>query len=123
MKQCNENDIIVIYEDILLIIEVKAGSFTYTPAITDYEAHIKSFKTLLEKADYQCERTIDYIKNNSEAPIYSQNKEMKYLLKSDDYREIYSFCITVDNFNEFAAKAEKIEFHQSTKWHDSFIHR
>ncbi|OMF37938.1 hypothetical protein BK133_02830 [Paenibacillus sp. FSL H8-0548] len=37
------------------ISEVKAGSFVYTPAITDYVAHVKSLKALIEKADYQCE--------------------------------------------------------------------
>jgi len=110
LKECNENDVIVIYENILFIIEVKAGSFTYTPAITDYEAHINSFKSLVEKADYQCERTINYIKNNDDAPIYDNDKNLKVILKNNDFREIYSFCVTVDNFNEFAAKAEKLSF-------------
>ncbi len=110
LKQCDENDVIVVYDDILLIIEVKAGSFTYTPAITDYKSHINSFKALIEKADYQCERTINYIKNNEEAAIYDNNKNLKVVLEQKDFREIYSFCVTVDNFNEFAAKAEKLSF-------------
>lgn len=110
LKQCDENDVIVVYDDILLIIEVKAGSFTYTPAITDYKSHINSFKALIEKADYQCERTINYIKNNEEAAIYDNNKNLKTVLEQKDFREIYSFCVTVDNFNEFAAKAEKLSF-------------
>lgn len=110
LKECNENDVIVVYEDILFIIEVKAGSFTYTPAITDYEAHIKSFKALVEKADYQCERTISYIKSNEEAAIYDHERNIKTILKHSDFTEIYSFCVTVDNFNVFAAKAEKLSF-------------
>lgn len=110
LKQCDENDVIVVYKDILFIIEVKAGSFIYTPAITDYQAHVNSFKTLVERADYQCERTINYIKNNNEAAIYDRDKNLKIVLKQDNYREIYSFCVTVDNFNEFAAKAEKLSF-------------
>jgi hypothetical protein len=110
LKQCDENDVIVVYDDILLIIEVKAGSFTYTPAITDYKSHINSFKALIEKADHQCERTINYIKNNEEAAIYDNNKNLKTILEQKNFREIYSFCVTVDNFNEFAAKAEKLSF-------------
>lgn len=110
LKECNENDVIVVYDDILFIIEVKAGSFTYTPAITDYNAHVNSFKALLEKADYQCERTIKYIENNEEASIYDHDKNLKIILKQADFREIYSFCVTVDNFNDFAAKAEKLSF-------------
>lgn len=110
LKQCYENDIIVVYEDILFIVEVKAGSFTYTPAITDYKAHIKSFETLVEKADDQCERTVNYVKNHDEAAIYDRGKNLKVVLNRNKFREIYSFCVTVDNFNEFAAKAEKLSF-------------
>lgn len=42
----------VICDDIIIIAEVKAGSFTYTPAITDFEAHKNSFNSLIGKADY-----------------------------------------------------------------------
>ena len=41
LKKMDENDIMVICDDIIIIAEVKAGSFTYTPAITDFEAHKK----------------------------------------------------------------------------------
>lgn len=51
----------VICDDIIIIAEVKAGSFTYTPAITDFEAHKNSFNSLIGKADYQCIRTYEYI--------------------------------------------------------------
>ena len=60
LKQMDENDIFVVCDDIVIIAEVKAGSFTYTPAITDFAAHKKSFEALIGKADYQCIRTQDY---------------------------------------------------------------
>jgi len=46
---------------VLLIVEVKAGTFVYTPAMTDFEAHKKSFKSLVEKAENQCIRVKQYI--------------------------------------------------------------
>ena len=110
LKQCDENDILVVYEDNLIIVEVKAGSFTYTPALTDYKSHIKSFKTLVEVADHQCERTYQYITKNDEAKIYDENKNLKVTLSKHKFNEIYSLCVTVDNFNEFAARAEKLSF-------------
>ncbi len=110
LKDCAENDILVIYDNVLLIIEVKAGSFTYTPPLTDYKSHISSFKALVEKADYQCERTLNYIKSNPIATIYDHDKNKKTDIKIDEIAEIYTFCVTVDNFNEFAAKAEKLSF-------------
>ena len=48
-----ENDILIEYKDVLLIVEVKAGTFVYTPAMMDFQAHKKSFKDLVEKAENQ----------------------------------------------------------------------
>ena len=110
LKECAENDVMITYGDVLIIVEVKAGSFTYTPALTDYQAHIRSFKTLIEKADDQCRRTIEYIKNNDVAVIYDHDKQEKIKISKEDFSQIYSFCVTVDDFNAFTAKAEKIGF-------------
>ena len=43
LKKMDENEIIVICDDVVIIAEVRADSFTYTPAITDFEigrAHV-----------------------------------------------------------------------------------
>lgn len=110
LKHCFENDIIITYRDMLIIVEVKAGSFTYTPAIVDYQAHMKSFKDLVEKANNQCERMLQYINNNSEAVVYDAEKNKKTVLRKDDFTQVFSFCVNVDDFNVFTAKAEKINF-------------
>jgi hypothetical protein len=110
LKDCAENDILVVYENVLLILEVKAGSFVYTPAITDYDAHVKSFKALIEKADYQCERTLKYIESHPSAPIYDRERNEKIELNFSNFSDVFTVCVTVDNFNEFAAKAEKLSF-------------
>lgn len=112
LKQMDENDILILYDDTLIIAEVKAGSFTYTPAITDYIAHKKSFDALVGKADYQCERTLNYIKNNQDAVFYSnsRSREQKVVIDKKKYKNIYTMCVTVDNFNAFEAKIEKTNF-------------
>lgn len=110
LKDCAENDLLVIFNDTLLIIEVKAGSFIYTSALTDYKGHINSFKTLIEKADHQCDRTKEYIEKNEISNIYTKQRDLKLELDTRNYSEIYCLCVTVDNFNTFTAKAEKINF-------------
>lgn len=110
LKDCAENDILIVYDNVLLIVEVKAGSFVYTPAITDYDAHVNSFKALIEKADYQCVRTLNYIKSHPTAPIYDRERNKKIELNFSDFSDVFTMCVTVDNFNEFAAKAEKLSF-------------
>ncbi|MFF5995178.1 SEC-C metal-binding domain-containing protein [Lysinibacillus sp. KU-BSD001] len=110
LKDCAENDLLITFNDVMLIVEVKAGSFIYTSALTDYKGHINSFKALIEKADHQCDRTKEYIEKNTLSKIYTKEKDLKVELDMRNYSEIYCLCVTVDNFNTFTAKAEKINF-------------
>lgn len=111
LKKMNENDLLIIFENYLFIIEVKAGSFPQTPPINDFDAHIKAYTKLAQEADSQCSRTIKYIDGHQPAPFYDADKQKKFEINSiSEFKEIYSFSVTVDNFNDFAAKAEKLNF-------------
>lgn len=105
-----ENDIIVEYKDVLIIAEVKAGGFTYTPAITDYPAHKASLKSLVEKAEAQCIRVRDYIESAEQVPFYYGDslQEVSFSIKREKYTQIYMFDVTVSGFNELAAQMEKV---------------
>lgn len=109
LKQTNENDIIITYQNNLFVIEVKAGSFPSTPPITDFEAHTKAYQKLAEVADSQCSRTVEYIANHFPAQFYDHEKNPTFSLPNlDTFDDVFTFSVTVDNFNEFAAKAEKL---------------
>ncbi len=111
LKQMNENDLLIIYGNYLFIIEVKAGSFPQTPPINDFDAHIKAYTKLAQEADSQCSRTVKYIEEHQSAPFYDADKHKKFEINDiADFKEIYTFSVTVDNFNEFAARAEKLNF-------------
>lgn len=111
LKQMNENDLLITYENCLFIIEVKAGSFPHTPPINDFDAHVKAYKKLAQEADSQCSRTIKYINEHQPAQFYDADKQKKFEINNiSDYKEVYSFSVTIDNFNDFAAKAEKLSF-------------
>lgn len=112
MKQAAENDLIVLYDDTLIIVEVKAGSFVYTSPILDFDAHIKSYKSLIEKADWQCQRTKDYLIGKPKPSLYDANHEVKVTIDMDKISSIFTMSVTVDNINAFAAKAEKMSFMQ-----------
>ena len=109
LKQMNENDIIIVYNNYLFVIEVKAGSFPSTPPIDDFDAHIKAYQKLAEEGDSQCHRTLDYISSNEEAKFYTRDKQLKFALPTfSSFEDVFTFSVTVDNFNEFAARAEKL---------------
>lgn len=108
LKKKDENDIIIVYHGNLFIIEVKAGSFPTTPPITDFEAHIKAYKTLAEVGDSQCSRTLEYIKKCESAQFYTHDSVPTFQIPNySSFDNVFTFAVTVDNFNEFAAKAEK----------------
>lgn len=109
LKQMNENDIIIVYQNYLFVIEVKAGSFPNTPPITDFNAHISAYHSLAEVADNQCSRTLDYIASRPAPQFYSKDKVLKFAIGNmSSFDDVFTFSVTVDNFNEFAAKAEKL---------------
>ena len=109
-KQLCENDLLVIYFGVAIIVEVKAGSFVYTAPLVDYEQHIKSYKTLIEEPDLQCKRTKDYLLANDTAILYTEGGEQKARINISSISDIFMISVTVDNINEFASKAEKLSF-------------
>lgn len=110
LKQCNENDILVLYDNNLIIIEVKAGSYSYRAPILDIESHVKSLRTLVEKADGQAQRTLEYFKANKKAKVYDSDKNEKCEINIEEFDEVMLMSVTLDNFNEFCAKIEKLNF-------------
>lgn len=117
-----ENDILIEYKDVLLIVEVKAGTFVYTPAMTDFEAHKKSFKSLVEKAENQCIRVKQYITDgeyNKKVFYTDDSLEMEaFTIDRDKYSQLYMFDVTVSDFNEFASRMEKVKI---AKAHEGII--
>ena len=110
LKNLAENDIIIIYNDVMIIVEVKAGSFVYTAPFVDFESHISSYKNLIEKADHQCKRTYDYLNSESNPCLYSEDKLCKAKIDMSKIRDCYMMSVTIDNINDFAAHAEKLSF-------------
>lgn len=117
-----ENDILIEYKDVLWIIEVKAGTFVYTPAMMDFQAHKKSLKALVEKAENQCLRTKKYITDGVDNKrIFYTNDNLgteAFTIDREKYSQIYMFDVTVSDFNEFASQIEKVKI---AKGHEGII--
>lgn len=107
-KQWCECDGIIEYDGHLIVVEVKGGSFTYTHPSTDFNAFIKSLENLAKKPHEQATRFIETLKEEGKVIICNEEhipiKELSY----DDYRQTTSCSVTIDNFNEFAARIDKL---------------
>jgi len=109
-KQMNENDLLIEYEDALLILEIKAGAFSYTSPLYDYESHVRSYQNIIERADHQCNRTYEYILSHDDAVFYTQDKRTNFFVNKKNYNFIYQLSVSLDNINGVAARAEKMSF-------------
>ncbi|WP_270356023.1 SEC-C domain-containing protein [Adlercreutzia equolifaciens] len=106
-----ENDLIVRYHDSIIIVEVKAGSFTYAPPLTDWNNHVRDYKSLIEKADHQCSRVHEYLcKHEQKAPLLDARGITKAEIDMSAITDIFEISVTIDDINAFASKAERLNF-------------
>ena len=101
----------VIYRDALLVVEVKAGRFTDTPPVSDFDSHIKRYKELIQKSNSQCAHMRDYIRDSgAELVLYDQRMQPKATLNISNINSIFCLSVTIENINTYAARAEKLGF-------------
>src|SRR5699024_9933129 len=68
-KQWSENDTLVIIDDVLYLIEAKAGAAaTIASPALDFKRHAQSVQDLVVKAYRQCERFFNYLNSADEVP-------------------------------------------------------
>jgi hypothetical protein len=108
-KEWTETDGIIIFDDHIIVIEIKASAFTYTSPATDFPAYITSIKNLLQKPANQSTRFIDYMNSSETIKIYNDNHAVIDELSKNDYRQITACCISLDNFTTLASQAENLK--------------
>lgn len=112
-KNWCETDGLIIYDDHLLVLESKAGAFTWTSPTDDFNAHINSFKTLLDKPSQQAKRFVDYLSSAEELPIYRKLADGTYeemtTLRYDTFRIITGCGVTLDGLALMASRADSLQ--------------
>jgi len=106
-KEC-ETDGIIIYDDHLIVVEIKAGVFTSQPPTTSFFDYIKSIKHLIEKPATQAKRFIDHLQSSYQVSIYDSNTKELVVLKKEQFRHITACVVTLDNLTHLAAQANKL---------------
>ncbi len=104
----HECDGVVIYDDHLLIVEVKAGAFTYTSPTTDLPAHIGSLKSLIRNPAGQGKRFLEYLESRPSVPVSDSNHNEIGRLSRDDFRQVTVCVVTLDPFTELAARGRRL---------------
>lgn len=102
-------DGLVIYGDLLLAIEVKAGKFIGDPPAPDLQDYERSIAQLLGDPAEQAHRFLGLIRNSSDLPIYRERSPDAPVLKvlhSEDYRSTHAIAVSVDQLTHLATSIQ-----------------
>ena len=108
--QETENDILIKYDSVLLIIEIKAAKLMNMPPIlatTDYK---KTYETLAKEAANQCERMKQYLEKSKEAKLYDGKNNLKEKVDISNIQDIFMITVSIDNINTFANQIVRLNF-------------
>lgn len=105
-KQWFENDTLVLIDDVLYLVEAKAGAAaTIASPELDFKRHAQSVQDLVLKAYIQCKRFFNYLNSADEVPLYNRvagnYKESGRVCRSD-YRVMVPIGLTVESFSPFS---------------------
>jgi len=105
-RQWSENDTLVLVDDVLYLVEAKAGAAaTIASPALDFKRHAQSVQDLVLKAYRQCKRFFDYLNSAVEVPLYNLvngKYEECGRVRRSDYRVMVPIGLTVESFSPFS---------------------
>lgn len=107
-KNLAEADCVIVYDDHLFIIEVKAGAFTYTSPANDLPAYVKSLEALVGAPSKQGQRFLKYLESAEEVDVFDAKRHPVGRLRKGDFRYKTICAVTLDPFTELAAQAQHL---------------
>jgi len=106
-KQWAENDTLILVDDVLYLVEAKAGAAaTIASPTLDFKRHAQSVKDLVLKAYKQCVRFFDYLNSADEVLLYNRQNgryEECGRIQRSDYRVMVPIGLTVESFSPFSS--------------------
>ena len=111
-KQWSENDTLILIDDVLFLVEAKAGAAaTIASPALDFGRHAQSVQDLVLKAYKQCERFFSYLSSADEVPLYhliDGRYEECTRIRRSDYRVMLPIGLTVESFSPFSAYCKEL---------------
>lgn len=111
-----ECDGVIIYDDVMIIVEVKAGAISPASPFSNEESFKTSLKELTENPYNQTIRFYEEYTKNNKIEIYHKESKKKYqfIAQLKEAKFIQACCVTLDDLNEIAAQIEKTDLIQHT---------
>ncbi len=102
-----ENDLIVVYGDVLIIVEVKGGYVDYKAPLEKGKDICRPFQNI-DKAIEQCRTTEQYLKSDTCPVLYHEDWTEKAKLDLCGIFKIIKMVVTVDDVNEFTSCSDAL---------------
>lgn len=111
-KQWSENDTLILVDDVLLLVEAKAGAAaTIASPALDFGRHAQSVQDLVLKAYKQCTRFFNYVNSADEVSLYhlvdGKYEECSRVRRSE-YRVMVPIGLTVESFSPFSSYCKEL---------------
>ncbi len=109
-----ECDGIIIYDDVMIIVEVKAGAISPASPFSDEESFKNSLKELTGNPYNQTIRFYEEYSKENKIEIYNKESKKKYqfIKEIKNINFVQACCVTLDDLNEIAAQIEKTDLIQ-----------
>lgn len=111
-KQWSENDTLILIDDVLFLVEAKAGAAaTIASPALDFGRHAQSVQDLVLKAYKQCERFFNYLNSADEVLLYhlaNGKYEECGRVRLSDYRVMVPIGLTVESFSPFSTYCKEL---------------
>jgi hypothetical protein len=115
-----ETDGLILYDESLFIIEVKAGEFSTSSRRGGLKRMRKDIENLIDDAYIQALRTKNYILGTPEPTFeYENGKEALIIKNKNKYKQIYLLNITLQSLGKIATQLDilrKIDFIKGSEW-------
>ncbi|MCM3196832.1 hypothetical protein [Priestia megaterium] len=111
-----ECDGIIIFDNVMIILEVKGGALSPVSPFSDEEAYKNSLRALAQNPYEQSLRLFKEYKRFEKVEFYQKKSKKRYELIDliEGVNFIQACCVTLDDFNEIASQIEKTEFIQKS---------
>jgi hypothetical protein len=110
-QQWIETDTIIAADDVLIVVEAKAGVGAMRSPATHFDDHVRSVNKLVVDAYNQTRRFLDYLTSAPDVPLYHLRDglfEEVHRLSLDRLRMVLPVGLTVESFTPFSAMCKEL---------------
>jgi len=116
-----ETDAVIAYDDVIIVVESKAGALSYRACRGDTSRIRRDFASLVNDAFVQASRTAAYIRGNDRAVFHDERGNESLVINRKRIRRIYLVNVVKDAIDPFAveladARSKGLLSNEITDW-------